>query len=311
MGSLVLISLLCLSSLQISSCRKIGLETKKTKVKPIHGHENENSSVRFDPSRVVQLSWHPRAFLYNGFLSDEECEHLISLAQRKQIKSAVNDTDTGNNTLSSGAILSRGQDEVISKIEERISAWTFLPKENGENMQILHYGINENHAPYYDYYYEKSSMANGGNRVATVLMYLSTVAHGGETVFPDSELKDTQAKDETWSDCAGTGNAVKPVKGNALLLFNLHPNATMDESSHHGSCVVLEGEKWSATKWIRMRAFNTKGHVKASLISDLECTDEDDNCGRWAANGECQKNPVYMLGTPDYYGSCRKSCGAC
>nr|GEZ80909.1 probable prolyl 4-hydroxylase 12 isoform X1 [Tanacetum cinerariifolium] len=32
-----------------------------------------------DPSRVTQLSWQPRVFLYNAFLSDQECQHLISL----------------------------------------------------------------------------------------------------------------------------------------------------------------------------------------------------------------------------------------
>ena len=28
---------------------------------------------------VVHLSWSPRAFLLKGFLSDEECDHLIKL----------------------------------------------------------------------------------------------------------------------------------------------------------------------------------------------------------------------------------------
>jgi prolyl 4-hydroxylase len=32
-----------------------------------------------DPTRVLQLSWLPRVFLYRGFLSEEECDHLISL----------------------------------------------------------------------------------------------------------------------------------------------------------------------------------------------------------------------------------------
>ncbi|KAK6936829.1 hypothetical protein RJ641_033859, partial [Dillenia turbinata] len=36
---------------------------------------------KIDPSRVVQLYWQPRVFLYRGFLSDEECDNLISLAK--------------------------------------------------------------------------------------------------------------------------------------------------------------------------------------------------------------------------------------
>lgn len=32
-----------------------------------------------DPTQVKQLSWNPRVFLHAGFLSDEECDHLISV----------------------------------------------------------------------------------------------------------------------------------------------------------------------------------------------------------------------------------------
>lgn len=28
----------------------------------------------------------------------------------------------------------------------------------------------------------------------------------------------------------------------------------------------------------------------------LQCEDKDPRCGDWASEGECQKNPVYMLG---------------
>ena len=59
----------------------------------------------------------------------------------------------------------------------------FWLSENGEDIQILRYGINESSAPNFDYYHE-----NGGNRVAMVLMYLSTVTRGGETVFPKSQV---------------------------------------------------------------------------------------------------------------------------
>jgi hypothetical protein len=31
---------------------------------------------------VTLLSWRPRAFLYRGFLSDEECDHIIALVSR-------------------------------------------------------------------------------------------------------------------------------------------------------------------------------------------------------------------------------------
>ncbi|XP_077211073.1 putative prolyl 4-hydroxylase 7 isoform X2 [Tasmannia lanceolata] len=254
-----------------------------------------------------------RAFLYKGFLTNEECDHLVSLSNGMLKKSLVLDSDSGKGVAShdrssSGMFLDMDQDEVVARIEDRISAWTFLPKENGEPLRILHYGLREGYEPHYDYYNDKSKLVFGGHRIASILMYLSNVTRGGETMFPNSELKDIQAKDSSWYRCAMMGYSVKPIKGNALLFFSLHPNATTDESSLHSSCPVVEGEKWTATKWIHVKAFSLANH---SSSSDGECTDEDGNCSQWAAIGECQKNPVFMMGTPDYYGTCRKSCRVC
>ncbi|CAN6441894.1 unnamed protein product [Victoria cruziana] len=271
-------------------------------------------SDRFDPSRVTQLSWRPRAFLYSGFLSDEECDHLIALAKDRLQKSMVADNDSGKSIMSdirtsSGMFLSKGQDEVVRRIEDRIASWTLLPTENGEAIQILRYQNGEKYSPHFDYFHDKANQELGGHRIATVLMYLSNVTKGGETVFPNSQDKETQIKDASFSDCAKDGYAVKPAKGDALLFFSLHPDATTDTESLHGSCPVVEGEKWSATKWIHVRSFDLS--QKKPQQSKEHCSDESEHCPQWAAMGECEKNPSYMIGSPDYFGSCRRSCKVC
>ncbi|KAK8268621.1 hypothetical protein V6Z12_D11G077000 [Gossypium hirsutum] len=270
------------------------------------------SSVPFDPTRVTQLSWHPRAFLYKGFLSSEECDHLITLAKDKLEKSMVADNESGDSIesevrTSSGMFLQKAQDEVVADIEARIAAWTFLPVENGESMQILHYENGQKYEPHFDYFHDKANQELGGHRIATVLMYLSDVESGGETVFPNAEGKLSQPKDDSWSDCAKNGYAVKPRKGDALLFFSLHLDATTDSDSLHGSCPVIKGEKWSATKWIHVRSFDT---AKRQSVN-RDCVDENENCATWASAGECEKNPSYMIGSEDYYGYCRKSCKVC
>uniref|UniRef100_A0A453EB39 procollagen-proline 4-dioxygenase n=1 Tax=Aegilops tauschii subsp. strangulata TaxID=200361 RepID=A0A453EB39_AEGTS len=123
----------------------------------------------------------------------------------------------------------------------------------------------------------------------------------------DSNLKDTQAKEGTPSDCAGY--AVKPVKGNAILLFNSRPDGIADKDSQYEACSVLEGEKWLAIK--HMHASKIDKSEPSPVSEDDGCTDEDGNCVNWAAAGECDKNPVFMIGSPDYYGTCRKTCHAC
>lgn len=90
--------------------------------------------------------------------------------------------------LSSCSARSVAQDPVVSRIEERIAAWTFLPQENAENMQVLRYEPGQKYEPHFDYFHDRVNQARGGHRYATVLMYLSTVREGGETVFPNAKV---------------------------------------------------------------------------------------------------------------------------
>ncbi|KAK8709784.1 hypothetical protein V6N13_060786 [Hibiscus sabdariffa] len=262
-----------------------------------------------NPSKVKQVSWKPRAFIYEGFLTDLECDHLISLAKSELKRSAVADNVSGKSKLSevrtsSGMFIAKAKDPVVAGIEDKISTWTFLPKENGEGIQVLRYEHGQKYEPHYDYFVDKVNIARGGHRIATVLMYLTDVTRGGETVFPEAEespLHTTPAKDDL-SDCAKKGIAVKPKRGDALLFFSLYPNAIPDPSSLHAGCPVIEGEKWSATKWIHVDSFDK------DLAAGGNCTDLNESCERWAALGECSKNPEYMIGSPELPGYCRRSC---
>ncbi|TVU41307.1 hypothetical protein EJB05_14813 [Eragrostis curvula] len=278
--------------------------------------EDEAAAVALPPpfnsSRVKAVSWQPRIFVYKGFLSDAECDHLVSLGKKKVQRSMVADHTSGKSVMSevrtsSGMFLHKRQDLVISRIEERIAAWTLLPEENAENIQILRYEHGQKYDPHHDYFHDKVNQARGGHRYATVLMYLSTVEKGGETVFPNAKGWESQRKDDTFSECAKKGLAVKPVKGDAVLFFSLHPNGVPDPLSLHGSCPVIKGEKWSAPKWIHIRSYE---HL--SVPNETEgCSDKSAHCAQWAAAGECAKNPVYMVGGEGSPGQCRKSCKVC
>ncbi|CAN6970653.1 unnamed protein product [Brassica rapa subsp. trilocularis] len=222
---------------------------------------------------VEIISWEPRASIYHNFLTKEECKYLIELAKPHMEKSTVVDQKTGKSTdsrvrTSSGTFLPRGRDKIIRQIEKRISDFTFIPVEHGEGLQVLHYEIGQKYEPHYDYFMDEYNTRNGGQRIATVLMYLSDVEEGGETVFPSA--KGNYSAVPWWnelSECGKGGLSVKPKMGDALLFWSMTPDATLDPSSLHGGCAVIKGNKWSSTKWLREEeAKREKGGVGKGKI---------------------------------------------
>ncbi|KAG8390327.1 hypothetical protein BUALT_Bualt01G0072100 [Buddleja alternifolia] len=337
MATYLAILLIFLMPISAESTQK-DLNTKETyEDKVIRlGHPSQSKSV--DPSQVVQLSWQPRSgnpknqwpmymnmhylsgetiyhehkyqgkmqvFLYRGFLSEEECNYLISRAhgKRSYIIQEDGSAKMDKKNLRNKFDLSLDtNDEIARHIEERISAWTFLPEENSKSLRVLHFGP-ESPKQNYNFIGNESTEQVGEPLLATVIIYLSNVSQGGQILFPQSEKS-------MWSDCAKSINILRPSRGNAILFFNQHLNATPDGSSSHARCPVLQGDMWCAIKFFHLKG--VKLEVDPSSQSDgSDCTDEDENCTRWAAIGECQRNSVFMIGSPDYYGTCRKSCNAC
>ncbi|CAA7035707.1 unnamed protein product [Microthlaspi erraticum] len=182
------------------------------------------------------LSREPRAFLYHNFLTNEECEHLINLAKPKMGKSLVRDTITGGSKessarTSSGTFFKRGHDKIVEEIEKKISEFTFIPVENGEGLQVIRYEVGQKFDPHFD----------GYERIATVLMYLSDVERGGETVFPDAKGKTSKK-----------GLSVSPKKRDALLFWNMKLDGTQDLSTGRP---VIRGHKWASTKWLHVHEY--------------------------------------------------------
>ncbi|KAL2577719.1 hypothetical protein AAZV13_16G153500 [Glycine max] len=141
-------------------------------------------SNRINPSRVVQISWQPRVFLYKGFLSDKECDYLVSLAY------AVKEKSSGNGGLSEGVETSLDmEDDILARIEERLSVWAFLPKEYSKPLQVMHYGPEQN-GRNLDYFTNKTQLELSGPLMATIILYLSNdVTQGGQILFPESVVR--------------------------------------------------------------------------------------------------------------------------
>ena len=272
------------------------------------------NTIHVDPSRVTTLSSSPRAYVYRGFLRRAECDYIVQNSRERLQKSTVVDNDTGKSVPSSirtseGTFFSRAADDVIADIERRIAEWSHVPEDHGEGIQVLRYAVGQKYGPHMDAFHDafNADESKGGQRLATVLMYLNDVEEGGETVFPETTEK-PHANDPGWSDCARKGVAVKPRKGDALLFFSMDEARQLDWKSTHAGCPVIKGEKWSATKWMHVGPVEYGHKMK---FPEGVCDDEDDKCEGWANAGECEKNPAYMIGNKNEDGFCMRSCGKC
>jgi prolyl 4-hydroxylase len=187
----------------------------------------------------------PRVVVLGNLLSAEECDALIESARPQLARSLTVATKTGGEELnpdrtSSGTFFARGQTPEVTRIEARIARLLNWPIENGEGLQVLHYRPGAEYKPHYDYFDPDEPgtptiLKRGGQRLATLVMYLSEPARGGGTTFPDAGLE------------------VAPVRGNAVFFNYDRPHPAT--RTLHGGAPVIEGDKWVATKWLREREF--------------------------------------------------------
>ena len=195
--------------------------------------------------RVLQHRTAPELIEFEGLLSDAECEALVAAARPRLTRSLTVDTQTGGHEVhadrsSQGMFFERGETPLIAAIEARIASLLQWPVENGENLQVLRYPPGAQYLPHYDYFDPAQPgtpllLERGGQRVATLIMYLHEPESGGATVFPDIEL------------------AIAPKRGNAVFFSYASPDAST--LSLHGGEPVTAGEKWIATKWLRQSVF--------------------------------------------------------
>ncbi|MDO5504829.1 MAG: 2OG-Fe(II) oxygenase [Pseudoxanthomonas suwonensis] len=204
---------------------------------------NDTWELDLDGHRVHVLASMllPRVVVLGGFLSADECRQMIQLARHRLAPSTTLNLETGEDQQvgdrsSEGVFFQRGEHPLCARIEARIARLLDWPVENGEGLQVLRYGPGAEYRPHYDYFDPRrpgtaATLQRGGQRVASLVIYLNTPHRGGATTFPDVHLE------------------VGAVAGNAV--FFSYDRAHPLTRSLHGGAPVTEGEKWVATKWLR------------------------------------------------------------
>ncbi|OOG53789.1 2OG-Fe(II) oxygenase [Rhodanobacter sp. C03] len=184
----------------------------------------------------------PALRVLDGILTDQECAELIALARPRLQRALTVDTEgrqqVDQRRTSEGMFFTPNELPLIGRIEQRLASLLGVPENHGEGLQILHYLPGQAYEPHYDWFDPDQPgygavTATGGQRVASVVMYLNTPEQGGGTAFPE------------------IGLTITARRGSAIY-FAYEGG---DRSSLHAGLPVLRGEKWIATKWLRERPF--------------------------------------------------------
>ena len=193
-----------------------------------------------------KVSWEPRVFVLRGLLSAEECAHLMLTAKPYLQPSKVFQKSSEERRVvpqrrsGSVSLVDPLRDVVIWNIEQRLAGHALLPVSHGEPLTILRYAVGDEYRPHFDFFDPGAAttqeiLRRNGQRQATLMVYLSEVAEGGATEFPDAGIK------------------IDPEAGMGLLFFNTKPDGSPDPLTLHAGLPVGRGEKWVATRWIRDR----------------------------------------------------------
>ena len=233
-----------------------------------------------DPMRLRLVHQSPPVLVIDNFLTPDECIEIKHIAMpdartasSSSSSSTTNTESTSRNkplddstTTSPYQVNSATFSSTLSVSRRTSTSWfcTYrsvpqllarahyklgIPLQQMEEPQIVRYCSGEEFSYHYDEV-PKGQLHNGGQRIATLLVYLNSVPEndaraGGATVFRDL------------TDRTQRSMSVQPQQGSALLFFPAKADGTPDERTLHKGEMVLSSafEKHIVQMWIHERAY--------------------------------------------------------
>jgi hypothetical protein len=195
---------------------------------------------------VLQES--PPVFVVDDFLSDEECDHMLTATIPKMGPSVVGGGGTSNWRRSYSVNMVPDfdfEDDTITRVARR--KFAFAREVAGYPVDAVYYQHDgDQYRPHCDGECHGGAYTLG-SRVASSLAYCLTAERGGYTLFTRTHLK------------------LVPKRRQMLFFgyfFNgsTAPGVRMDDGwTEHTGCPVHEGKKWIATMWYREGVTPDKG----------------------------------------------------
>ena len=192
--------------------------------------------------------YNPTILVADDFFPAEKCDLLLETAQQPDFfkKSSVGD-DPDNPTYDYRRTSKTGwidyNNITAHEFLQRAASILNVRPEQSEQLQIVSYDLGQEYAPHQDAFPLDSYQLNenGGQRVATALLYLNTPMEGGETSFPNLLINPNQP-----------GYEVQATAGRCVFFTTTflgkqdpHPK------SLHGAIPITKGEKYVCNYWFR------------------------------------------------------------
>lgn len=181
--------------------------------------------------------------VHSNIISQDENDYILQRAKPLFSESKLVSGTMKNVRKSETAWLSR-DDPVVKNIINRVCSLSNIPFENAEKMQVVKYEPNGYYNPHYDascddrpecVEFEK----NGGQRVVTMIIYLTDQYEGGATNFPRLNID------------------YKLPKNTGILFYSLEKNGNKCHPlSLHAGTPVISGQKYIANIWLREQSYN-------------------------------------------------------
>ncbi|KAL7730442.1 hypothetical protein ACLKA6_016668 [Drosophila palustris] len=185
------------------------------------------------PLKVEQVHRNPDINIYHQVINDRQIDSILEVSSEiEKIRSSTSGGRQSDVRVSQQVWVNYSS-PIMSSLSQLVSAITNLDMGNAEIMQVADYSVGGQYTSHFDYISRMPNDYKGkGNRLFTVMFYLSDVLQGGYTVFTKLNL------------------FLKPIKGSMVVWNNQLRSLQRDDRTAHAGCPVLEGSKRIGNVWI-------------------------------------------------------------
>ena len=193
------------------------------------------------PLRVISVT--PYVAIVEGLATPAACDWIVERARPELAPAKIYNPEGGG---TAGLTRSNSEmrfaapelDLVLLFLRQRIAVLTGLGVDSMETTAVLHYAVGQEFKPHYDFLNPAvpayaAEIAEFGQRLATVLIYLNDDFDGGETDF------------------LRLGRRYKGKKGDAVIFHNVDKTGAPDLATLHAGRATTRGEKWLLSQWLR------------------------------------------------------------